>query len=231
MDKNRYKRNIQLPEIGITGQEKLLKSSVMIVGCGAIGSVIATYLCASGTGRIGISDFDTIDVSNLQRQVFYHTSLAGKSKAYTLARHLADLNPDSKIEIFNFSIDSDTDKSMFEKFDLIIDASDNPKTKYTVSQISSELSKPYIIGGVNGFQGQISTITDLARGYTDIFGGVDESVSIADTSKGVFGPAAGTVGCIVAGQAIKLLTSSETIKNNSILTVDLLTMEFNNYIM
>lgn len=229
MDAERYKRNIQLPEIGTPGQERLLKGSVMTVGCGALGSVIATYLCASGIGRIGIADFDTIDISNLQRQVFYSTSQQGKPKSECLQKHLSALNPDTAIDLYDFPIRKENASEIFRNYDVIIDGSDNPLTKYMVASVCSILMKPYIIGGVDGFKGQVTVFTDHQLSYCDIFCNAEKTRSSADTSKGVFGPTAGSVGCMAAAQALKLIAIPGSIAGNSIWTADLLTMEFNSF--
>lgn len=224
--KERYKRNIQLHFINEEGQKNLLCSSVMVVGCGAVGSVISNYLCAAGIGRLGIADFDTVDVSNLQRQIFYHTIDKGKPKVSLLANHLESLNPDCKIETYSLPITEENAEEIFSKYDFIIDGSDNAATKKLVALKSCKLEKPYCIGGVSMYRGQVSTFVNHSINYSDIFSLENQQSENPDLTKGVFGPVPGIIGSICAAQALKYLCDKSLIDSNSLITVDLLNLKF-----
>ncbi len=155
----RYARSIAIDSIGIEGQRKLKESKVMVVGCGALGTVAATYLCASGVGHLAIADFDTIDISNLQRQIMFMDSDAGKPKCHTLASRLRMLNPTVRIEEIPQMIKEEDAERLFPEFDFIIDGSDNPATKTMTSEVCKRLSKPCCIGGVSEMRGQVLTCT------------------------------------------------------------------------
>jgi len=205
----RYSRNISIPEIGAEGQEVLLKSSVCVLGAGALGSVAAMYIAGSGVGQIKLADFDTIDISNLQRQIFYNTSEAGKSKCSTLAKKTHELNPDVKVEEFPELISGKNIDLFIGDADFIIEGSDNPATKYLIDAACRRLGKPYVLGGVSGFRGQLFTHIPGSSFYSDIF---PEAGSEGDYTPcsigGVIGPMPGIIGALEAAEAIKYLTKS-----------------------
>jgi related to thiamin biosynthesis protein (thiF) len=222
----RYARMIAIPEIGMKGVEKLKKSHVFITGCGALGSVVAMYLAGAGVGKITIADFDTIDISNLQRQLFYATSDAGKSKAHTLAKRLSALNPECDIECIDSIITETSAPALFSQCDFIIDATDNPTSKFVTDKICHELGKPCCIGGVAGFTGQVMSWSPGHVGYSDIF--CPESVDSGFTPcsiGGVLGPAAGVIACCQASETIKHLTDAGEMLFDKVFFIDLLTMQ------
>ena len=130
MFQSRYNRQIILPEIGVNGQEKLLNSKILVVGVGGLGTAVLPYLVAAGVGEIGIIDDDVIDVSNLQRQVIYKNNCVGESKVIEAKKMALELNPDVKINTFNEKLNYQNALSLFEKYDIVVDATDNLDTKY-----------------------------------------------------------------------------------------------------
>ncbi|MDE6811084.1 MAG: HesA/MoeB/ThiF family protein, partial [Muribaculaceae bacterium] len=155
----RYLRNINV--IGEEGQTCLHSSSVMIVGCGALGGQVAMLLAGAGIGRIGIADFDVIEISNLQRQLFFSESSSGQLKAQVLAKRMNDLNSDINVEIYPEKISEKNAENIFRNYNVIIDATDKPGPKYLIAGISQKLRLPCIIGGVEGWKGQVIALSDL----------------------------------------------------------------------
>ena len=225
-DRIRYARMIAIPEIGMKGVETLKKSHVFITGCGALGSVVAMYLAGAGVGKITIADFDTIDISNLQRQLFYATSDAGKSKARILANRLSALNPECTIECIDSIITEASAPALFSQCDFIIDATDNPSSKFVTDKICHELGKPCCIGGVAGFTGQVMSWSPGHVGYSEIFypEGVEGGFTPCSIG-GVLGPAAGVIACCQASEAIKHLTDAGEMLFDKVFFIDLLTMQ------
>lgn len=222
----RYSRMIAIPEIGRDGVEKLQKSKIMIIGCGALGSLSAMYLAGSGVGDITIADFDTIDISNLQRQLFFETDDAGKSKALTLANRIKTLNPNCTITCIKEMITANTAENLFIDKDFIIDATDNPSSKAMTDIVCQNRGLSYSIGGVAGFKGQAMSWRPGCVGYSEIFNPQAVDGSFAPCSLGgVLGPAAGIIACIQASETIKHLTGTGEMLYNKIFMIDLLTME------
>lgn len=224
--KIRYARNISVSGIGVEGQQRLLQSSVFVLGCGALGSVVSSYLAGAGIGRIVIADYDTIDISNLQRQIQYREHDAGKPKATILAERLRAINSDIEIETVETLITPARAGDLFADNDFIVDASDNPDTKYLIDQVCDELDLPYCMAGVLGFNGQIMTHVPGTARYSDFF---PESAGAGFTPcsiGGVLGPVAGIIGSIQALEAIKYITGADRLLTNRLLIVDGADMSF-----
>lgn len=222
----RYSRLVSVDGIGREGVERLRNASVMVVGCGALGSMCSMYLAASGIGRLGIADFDTIDISNLQRQLFFKESEVGMSKAEILSRRIKELNREVELEVYNCLITADKAKEIFNKYDFIIDATDNPSSKFMVDEVCRKLGKPYCIGGVSGFVGQVMSWHIGSTPYSAIFTRPQEGGCILDCSRpGVVGPAAGTIASIQSSEAIKHITKAGDMLYDKIFTIDLRTMK------
>ena len=219
----RYARQTAIPEIGPEGERKLLSGSVFIVGAGALGSVVAAYLAGAGIGRIGIADFDTIDLTNLQRQVFFKESALGRSKVEELCAHITDLNSTISVVPYCQMITRRNASEFFREYDVIVDATDNPASKYMTDAVCSSLGKPCVIGGVEQFRGQISTFLPGGTRYRDIFPDLPEDPGLTPCAvAGVIGPAAGVVGNLQAAEVIKLLSGAGEALSGKILTFDLL---------
>lgn len=219
----RYSRTIALPEMGEAGQARICAGSVMIVGAGALGSVVAMYLAAAGVGHIGIADFDTVDVSNLQRQIAYTEQSAGKPKVEELSKRMAQLNSTIKIEPYNNLVTNRNAAKIFEAYDVIVEGSDNPSTKHLVAKVCSELNKPCVVGGVSGWVGQIMTIMPGDSAYNDVFGDNPACSAFAPCgANGVAGPVPGIVGAAQAAEVIKLLANVGNTLSNRLFIIDTL---------
>ena len=223
----RYSRTILLDGIGERGQKKLLNSSVLIVGTGALGSIVAMYLAASGIGRIGIVDFDIIDMSNLQRQLSFYESDIGKEKVEVTASKLHSINSSIKIDIYSKKLLKENAFDIFSQYDFIVEGSDNPSTKYMVIDTCHSLNKPYCIGGIAQYCGQVTTHIPGSIRYDEIFpepakDGEYKPCSIG----GVLGPLPGIIGSIQAAEAIKYIIGIGDLLTNKFLTLNALNMEF-----
>ena len=224
----RYSRLEMLPGIGAEGVELIRSGRVLIVGCGALGSLCAMYLAASGVGSITIADFDTIDISNLQRQLFFTESELGLSKCAILASRMRALNSDVEVEELPVLMNVENALKHFPQHDFIIDGSDNPATKKMTATLCEQLGIPYCIGGVREYAGQVMTWIPGHSGYAEIFGDTQTCSGITPCSLGgVLGPAAGMVASVQAAEAIKYLTRVGKLLTNRLFTFDLSTPSAN----
>ena len=165
IDKERYKRNILLPEVGEEGQKKLAESRVLVVGAGGLGSPVSLYLAAAGVGTIGIADFDRVDVSNLQRQILYREQDIGKAKAELAAEQLQSRNHSVQVELYPEGITAENAEEILAKFDVIVDASDNFPTRYLLSDTCMKLGKPDVYGAICEFRiGRTMSALSLSGG-------------------------------------------------------------------
>lgn len=222
MFRNRYIRIESVPDIGNSGIEKLHKGKVFVLGCGALGSLCAMYLAGSGVGHITIADFDNIDISNLQRQLFFSENNLGMSKGGILRERMNSLNSEVKVSHLSELITEAKARKIFPNFDFIIDGSDNPSTKYMTSRVCEELGIPYCIGGVREFSGQVTTWEPGKIRYSDIFGEEIPCSGFTPCSTGgIIGPAAGVAASIQASEAIKFLTGAGNLLTDRLLTFDL----------
>lgn len=222
----RYARQTAVAEIGPEGQLRLLGGSVGVVGCGALGSMVAMQLAGAGVGRIGICDFDTIDVSNLQRQLFFATGQCGESKCKVLAERMRALNPDVRVEPLKAFLTPRSAAEWIEGYDFIVEATDNASTKYLVDSLCDAAGKPCCIGGVWQFSGQVSTFMPGNVRYGDIFPEAPDDGFTPCSTGGVIGGAAGVVASVQAVEAIKYLAGAGCLLMGRLLTVDLLKGEF-----
>lgn len=213
--------------IGKEGQERLMKGSAMVIGCGALGSLAGMYLAGAGVGRIGIADFDTVDISNLQRQLFFSETESGKKKCLLLAERMRALNSDITVEEHHLFMTPKSGREIMREYDFIIDATDNPASKYMTDMICQELGKPCCIGGVEGFRGQLITILPGDERYRDIFSDLPEDPGLTPCSiAGVLGPSAGVVASLEAMEAIKYLSGCGILCRNRIFDIDLRDFRF-----
>ncbi len=217
MQKNRYARHISLPEVGVEGQKKLLNSSVLIIGAGGLGTPVAMYLAAAGVGTIGLVEFDTVDHSNLQRQVLYTTADVGKSKLNTLAERLVALNPDVKIRKHEGRIDSSNAMEWIKPYDVIINGTDNFPTRYLVNDACVLLKKVNVDGSIFRFEGLNTVFAPHLKEWNGkpIQTGCyrcqypeppPPGMVPSCAEGGVMGAMCGIVGSVQANEAIKVLT-------------------------
>ncbi|HTF40664.1 MAG TPA: ThiF family adenylyltransferase, partial [Propionibacteriaceae bacterium] len=152
----RYSRHLIIPDVGMDGQKRLKNARVLVIGAGGLGSPALLYLAAAGVGTLGIVDFDTVDESNLQRQIIHGQSDIGKSKAQSARESIGQTNPFVKVVVHDVRLDNDNVLEIFGQYDLIIDGTDNFATRYMVNDAAVLLGKPYVWGSIYRFDGQVS---------------------------------------------------------------------------
>jgi molybdopterin/thiamine biosynthesis adenylyltransferase/rhodanese-related sulfurtransferase len=220
----RYSRHLILPEIGIDGQRKLRRARVLLVGAGGLGSPAALYLAAAGVGTLGLVDFDTVDTSNLQRQVLHGTSDVGRSKLDSARDRLHDINPHVHVEPFPVRLTARNARQIAEGFDVIVDGTDNFGTRYLVNDLCVLLGVPNVYGSIFRFDGQASVFaTDEGPCYRCLYREPPPAGLVpACAEGGVLGVLPGLVGTIQATEAIKLITGAGTPLIGRLLLVDAL---------
>ena len=222
----RYNRHHILKEIGVNGQQKLLNSSVLIVGVGGLGSPIALYLVAAGVGTIGLIDNDVVSITNLQRQILYTENDIGQSKTECAKKRLQALNSNVKINIYNTRLDSGNAEKIIVNYDIVIDGCDNYETRYVIDDMCSKLCKPYIYGAIGEFTGQVAVFNyDGGKRYRDLYPDEKSLCSMPKKTIGVVGSVPGVIGTIQANEAIKVITNCDGILKNKLYIINLLTMD------
>ncbi len=231
----RYSRHILLPNIGVEGQLKLKKSKVLIVGAGGLGIPVMMYLAAAGVGTLGIVDFDTIDLSNLQRQVIYKAKDVGLLKAAQAKSFIEDQNPNTEVIIYTDAIQSNNALEIIKSFDFVIDGTDNFPTRYLLNDAAVLLDKAYVYGSIYRFEGQVSVfnfLTAEGRGpnYRDLFPVPPHPDLVPNCSEGgVIGVLPGIVGSLQALEAIKMITGIGEILSGRLLTIDTLNNQYRSF--
>ena len=231
----RYARHLTLPEFGEVGQQKLLKASVLLIGAGGLGSPLALYLAAAGIGRLGIMDFDVVDVSNLQRQVIHRTQDVGTSKAKSAKRGVQDLNPGCQVDIYEEGITSANALEIIGKYDIVIDGTDNFPTRYLVNDACVFLNKVNIYGSIYRFEGQ-ATVFDARKGpdgkrngpcYRCLYPEPPPPGEVPSCAEGgVLGVLPGTIAMIQATEAIKVISGMGRSLAGRFLRYDAMNMSF-----
>ena len=203
----RYSRQIILPEVGGAGQKKLLKSKVLIIGCGGLGSSCAYYLTAAGVGTIGLVDSDKIELNNLQRQILHFTRDVGKPKVNSAKAKLSQLNPDTKLKTYHLRLTSKNILSIIKKYDVIIDGSDNFPTKYLINDACVLLGKPFIHAGILKLEGQATTIIPKKGPcYRCVFPTPPLPGAVPTCQQaGILGVVAGVLGLVQTTEALKYI--------------------------
>lgn len=204
----RYARHIVLPAIGKAGQERLLASSVLVIGAGGLGSSAIAYLAAAGVGRIGIVEPDRVELSNLQRQVLFETADIGRSKLEAARDRVEEVNPDCNVEIFSARFDEQNGANLVRDADLVIDGSDNFATRFAAAKICHAEKTPLVSAAISGFDAQLSTFKPYLGKphpcYRCLVPDAPER-EITCEQEGIIGPLAGMMGSMQALEAIKEL--------------------------
>ena len=205
----RYARHIILPGIGGEGQKKLIQSKILVVGAGGLGSPVALYLAAAGVGKLGILDFDRVDLTNLQRQILHDTADVGKPKVQSAQERIEAMNPNVEVVAYDTALTSANAFEIIEPWDLVIDGTDNFPVRYLVNDATQMLGKPLVYGSIYQFEGQASVFMpgQEAPCYRCLFPQPPPPGTVPSCAEGgVFGVLPGIVGSIQATEAIKLVT-------------------------
>ena len=225
----RYSRHIILPNIGGKGQRKLLDSSVLVIGAGGLGSPVAMYLAAAGVGKLGIVDFDQVDVTNLQRQILHTTADVGRSKVASAVEHLRAINPTIEVVGHETLLFSTNVFEIFEGYDVIVDGTDNFPVRYLVNDATQFTGKPLVYGSIYQFEGQATVFMPGQETpcYRCLFPAPPPPGTVPSCAEGgVFGVLPGVIGSIQATEAIKIITGEGETLEGRLLLYDALTMDF-----
>jgi molybdopterin/thiamine biosynthesis adenylyltransferase/rhodanese-related sulfurtransferase len=224
----RYSRHLRVPEVGEQGQLKLLRSKVLLVGAGGLGSPAAVYLAASGVGTLGLIDNDVVDESNLQRQILHWTSSIGTPKVDSARRTLFEVNPDVKVRTHNLRLDASNVLDIMQDYDVVVSGSDNFATAYLVNDAAVMLKKPVAYGSIFRFDGQASTFVPYVGPCFRCLYPEATPPELAPScdEAGVLGVLPGVVGLIQATEVVKLLLNIGTTLAGRLLIYDALEMSF-----
>jgi sulfur-carrier protein adenylyltransferase/sulfurtransferase len=224
----RYSRHLLLPEVGMEGQLKLKKASIVLIGAGGLGAPLGLYLAAAGIGRIGIVDFDEVDVSNLQRQIIHGTSDLGRKKLDSAADKMQDINPHLKIDKYDVPLNSENALEILRDYDIVIDGTDNFPTRYLVNDACVLLKKPNVYGSIFRFEGQ-ATVFAYEDGpcYRCLYPEPPPPGLVPSCAEGgVLGILPGMIGIVQATEAVKIILGQGTTLKNRLLLYDALGMRF-----
>lgn len=226
---NRYSRHTSLPQIGEAGQQKIDHSHVLIVGLGGLGSPAALYLAAAGVGRLSFADFDTVEVSNLQRQIAHSHGRVGELKTNSAKKACLDINPNCHIETIAYALDAQDLATLIPRCTVVLDCSDNFPTRFAVNEACVKHQVPLVSGAAIRFDGQISVYdarNSEAPCYRCLYSEGDNSVDTC-AQAGILGPVVGMVGCIQAIEALKLIIGIGDSLAGRLILFDGLSMEWN----
>ncbi|MFC1808060.1 ThiF family adenylyltransferase [Candidatus Omnitrophota bacterium] len=221
----RYLRHILLPEIGEKGQEKLLGAKVLLIGAGGLGSPCTLYLAAAGVGKLGIVDSDKVEISNLQRQIVHSTKSIGTYKADSAKERLTDINSDTEVVVYNVRLTAENILEIIRGYDIVVDGSDNPSTRYLVNDACVLSKKPLSHGGVLRFGGQLITILPGESAcYRCLFPEPPLAQSCAEA--GILGVVPGVIGTMQANEVIKYILEIGDLLTGRLLIFDGLNSSF-----
>ena len=227
---DRYSRQLILKKIGVIGQKKLLKASVLIVGAGGLGSPIAIYLAALGIGKIGIIDKDSVEISNLSRQIIFSTNDLKKNKSSVAINKLRKINPDIKLHSFNKRLTKKNINQIAKNFDLIVDGSDNFRTRFLINDYCLKNRKILVSGAISKFDGQVYTFNFSKKKSPCLRCFIPKMPSNPDVDnceyEGVLGSLAGIIGTIQANEVVKEILEIGDTLCGYILIIDALKLTF-----
>jgi molybdopterin/thiamine biosynthesis adenylyltransferase/rhodanese-related sulfurtransferase len=228
---SRYSRHLIIPEVGMEGQLKLKSGKALVIGAGGLGSPLALYLAAAGVGTVGIVDFDTVELTNLQRQILHSTETLGRSKSDSARERLTALNPDVAVETYNMRLTSDNALDILRAYDVVVDGTDNFPTRYLVNDACVLLGKPNVYGSIFRFEGQASVFA-VPGGpcYRCLYPEPPPPGTVPSCAEGgVLGVLPGVIGVIQATEVVKLLLGIGEPLVGRLLLYDALRMDFREF--
>lgn len=221
----RYSRHILLDDLGIAGQESILAARVLIVGVGGLGSPVALYMASAGTGTLVLADGDTVDLTNLQRQILHTEARVGQPKAISGQTALAEINPEVRVETILERLEGEALEKQVAQADLVLDCTDNFATRHAINRACVKYKKPLVSGAAIGFSGQVS-VYDLSQPdspcYHCLFPEGEDVEEVRCAIMGVFAPLTGLVGSLQAIEALKLLAGIGQSLTGRLLLIDTL---------
>ncbi len=225
----RYARHLLLDAIGIEGQQRLLASHALVIGAGGLGSPAALYLASAGVGRLTVVDHDTVDLTNLQRQIAHDLSRVGQPKAQSVRHSVGAINPDVQVQALVQRADAALLDQLLPTVDVVLDCCDNFRTRHLVNAACVRHRKPLVSGAAIGFDGQVSVYDSTRDGapcYACLFPPDAAFEDVACSTMGVFAPLVGIIGCVQAAEALKLLAGAGTPLAGRLLMLDAMTMRW-----
>lgn len=225
----RYSRHLILPEVGLAGQKKICSTTVLCIGAGGLGSPIAMYLAAAGIARMGIVDFDTVDFSNLQRQILHTDADVGRSKAESAKETINGINPGVEVVIHNTRLTSENAIEIIQQYDIVVDGTDNFPTRYLTNDACVLLRKPNVYGSIFRFEGQASVFAPHLGGpcYRCLYPEPPPPGMVPSCAEGgVLGVLPGIIGCIQAAEILKLALGKGSSLIGRLLLFNALDMKF-----
>ena len=225
----RYSRQIVLKNVGIAGQKKIINSKVLVVGAGGLGCPVVEYLSRAGVGTIGIADYDKVNISNIHRQSLFDFNDVGKFKVNIIKKKIKSINSKIKVIFFRKRITEENIVKIIDNFDIIVDGSDNFKTKFLLNRYSLKYKKNLIIGAISKFDGHIFTFNFKNKNSPCLkcFYQSEPSEEILNCeTEGILGPIAGIVGSIQANEVLKKILNIGKDLNGLILIINLLSLKF-----
>ncbi|MCW2524678.1 MAG: moeB [Frankiales bacterium] len=225
----RYSRHLIIPDVAMAGQKRLKNAKVLVIGAGGLGSPALLYLAAAGVGTLGIVEFDTVDESNLQRQIIHGQSDIGRSKAVSAKESVLEINPLITVNVHETRLDTDNVMDIFAGYDLIVDGTDNFATRYLVNDAAVLSGKPYVWGSIYRFEGQVSVFWDkYGPNYRDLYPSPPPPGMVSSCAEGgVLGVICASIGAVMVTEAIKLITGIGETLLGRLLVFDALDMEWN----
>jgi molybdopterin/thiamine biosynthesis adenylyltransferase len=225
--RDRYARQIRLPQIGEQGQQKIIDSSALIVGMGGLGSPAAMYLAAAGIGKLVITDYDRVEISNLQRQIIHLDRSVGENKVDSARAMIKALNPECEVETISYQLDDDELKSTIEAVDIVLDCTDNFPTRFEVNRYCVATETPLVSGAAIRLEGQIMNYQPGVQGpcYQCLYTQVYENAETCEM-EGVLGPVVGVIGTMQALQTLLILTAQGEPMIGRLLLFDAASMEW-----
>ncbi|CAM1342107.1 ThiF family adenylyltransferase [Tenacibaculum amylolyticum] len=225
-EQKQYNRHLILEEVGEKGQLQLKKAKVLVIGAGGLGCPILQYLTAAGVGTIGIIDNDTVDQTNLQRQILYTVNDVGESKAVIAAERLSQLNPFVNFQVYKELLTKDNAISLFKNYDIIVDGSDNFQTRYLSNDAAILTGKPLVYGSIFKFEGQVTVFNyKESASYRCLYPTPPNPKDVPNCSEiGVIGVLPGIIGSLQANEVIKIICGLGTVLANKLLVFDVLSM-------
>lgn len=226
-EKERYNRQILIPDFGEIGQEKLKNAKILVVGLGGLGSIASMYLVAAGVGTVGIMDKDNVAIHNLQRQILYREDQTGESKVFLAETSLKRLNSLVNIIPYNSFLTQDNAVSIISNYDIILDCTDNYSARYLINDTCTLLNKPFIYGSIGDTKGQMAVFNHGKNPvtYRDLFPQQNALQQQGNINKGVLGVLPSIVASLQVNEAVKMLTGLGEVMKDTLFMIDLLTLE------
>lgn len=225
-EKRKYIKQIMVPEIGLSGQEKIRNAKVAIVGCGGLGCPTLLYLAAAGVGTIGIIDFDTVSLTNLHRQILFGNNDVGKKKIEVAQQKINALHPEVTITKHDLMLNETNIESTLSGYDIVIDGCDNFLTRYIVNDACVKFNKPLVYGSILNFEGQVAVFNlNGSQNLRDLFPEPPNAEDVPDCSEnGVLATVPGIIGTMLANECLKIILEKSTMQNKFTI-INCLTLE------